>query len=1089
MRIGPFAGMWALAGALAAGGAVALAGIDPQRLAGIEARSIGPAGMSGRVTAIDAPASNPDIVYVGTATGGVWKSGNGGLTWTPIFDDQPVAAIGAVAVSPSNPDVVWVGTGEGNPRNSASVGDGVYRSLDAGETWTHVGLEGTERIHRIVVHPERPEVAWAAALGQAWGENPERGVFKTVDGGKSWEKVLFVDERTGAADLVIDPANPDKLIAAMWDYRRWPWFFRSGGPGSGMFVTLDGGATWRRLTVEDGLPPGDLGRIGVAFCRSQPQVVYALVEAETSALIRSDDGGASWVTVNRDPDIAPRPFYFADIRVDPEWPQRVYSLWSLLSVSNDGGKSFHAIAPFKDVHPDHHAMWIDPSNPRHIIAGNDGGVAISADRGATWRFVPNLPVAQFYHVAVDDDTPYHIYGGMQDNGSWRGPAVVWENGGIRNHHWQEVDFGDGFDTRPDPEDSMSGYAMSQEGYLRRFDLRTGVRKDIRPSAPAPEVELRFNWNSGLAVDPFEPATLYYGSQFVHRSTDRGESWSTISADLTGNDPERQRQADSGGLTPDVTGAENFTTIITITPSRVERGVLWVGTDDGRIHVTRDGGKSWTSVEGKLDGVPPGTWVPAIEASPHDGGTAFVVLDNHRRSDWTPYVYRTTNYGKSWTNLATGDLRGYALSILQDPVAPDVLFLGTEFGLYLSLDGGEAWLPWKHGVPTVSVMDLAFQARENDLVLGTHGRGAYVVDDISPLRSVTEEVLDAPIHLFEIADARQHWVRQTDAPRFAGHGEFRGTNRPYGALITFSLHDAGLPSAEALEELQDKERRDKAAAATNVAKTDDRAKDEKPDESAIPKATIVVRDDDGDEIRTFEAAVHEGLNRAVWNLRRDPFREPPRELFPWEEERLGPEVLPGTYMMNVTYGSQEASAELRVLPDSRIATSAAQREAKWRAILAAGALQETVADAVSRIVEVRSDALVVTRKIEARAKAAGKPKPDSDDPYADLTKAIERLKESLDTLERKLRIPPDTRGIVAEKDCLSKISYVRGSLQSSWDEPTATQIEYLDRARALLERTVAELNELFATEVAGFRSLVAESGFELVPEEPPLAVEN
>jgi photosystem II stability/assembly factor-like uncharacterized protein len=1079
--------MCALAGALSAAGTAALAGIDPERLAGIEARSVGPAGMSGRVTAIEALASDPDVVYVGTATGGVWKSSNGGLTWAPMFDDQPVAAIGAVAVAPSNPDIVWVGTGEGNPRNSASVGDGVYRSLDAGETWAHVGLEGTERIHRIVVHPDNADVAWVAALGQAWGENSERGVYKTVDGGKSWDKVLFVDERTGAADLVIDPSNPDKLIAAMWDYRRWPWFFRSGGPGSGMFVTLDGGDTWTRLTERDGLPPGELGRIGVAFCRTQPKTVYALVEAETSALIRSDDGGTSWVTVNRDPDIAPRPFYFADIRVDPEWPQRVYSLWSLLTVSNDGGKTFHPIAPFKDVHPDHHAMWIDPADPRHIIAGNDGGVAISADRGATWRFVPNLPVSQFYHVAVDYDLPYHIFGGMQDNGSWRGPGVVWENGGIRNYHWNEVDFGDGFDTRPDPKDSMAGYAMSQEGYLRRFNLRTGVRKDIRPSAPSAEVELRFNWNSGLAVDPFEPATLYYGSQFVHRSTDRGESWSVISGDLTANDPERQKQAESGGLTPDVTGAENFATVITIAPSPVERGVLWVGTDDGRIQVTRDGGKSWSSVEDGLGGVPAGTWVPAIEASPHDGGTAFVVLDNHRRSDWKPYVYRTTNYGRSWKSLASGNLRGYALSILQDPVDPDVLFLGTEFGLYLSLDGGGSWLPWKHGVPTVSVMDLALQPRENDLVVGTHGRGAYVIDDISPLRAVSEEILDQPIHVFGIANAQQYWVRQTDAPRFPGHGEFRGTNRPYGALITFSLNEDGLPSAEELEKLQDKERRDKAALKANVTKTDTRKKESKADEAAIPKATIVVRNGDGETIRKLETPVHRGVNRAVWDLRRDPFREPPRERRPWEEEPTGPEVLPGVYTVNVAYGAHDESAEVRVLPDPRIEISSAEREAKWKAIAAAGALQETVAKAVARIVEVRSDALVVTRKIEARTTPGEEPKPDSEGPYADLTKAIEHLNESLDSMERELWIPPDTRGIVAEKDCFSKVSYVRGSLQSSWDEPTATQLEYLERAEALLDKTVAKLNDLFSSEVVAFRKLVTEAGFELVPEEPPLEV--
>ncbi|HJX26887.1 MAG TPA: hypothetical protein VJ885_03165, partial [Thermoanaerobaculia bacterium] len=813
-----WAPLWAVGLALLA--SAASAAVDPSLLAGMKARSVGPAAMSGRIAAIDASVKDPDLIWVGAATGGVWKSTNGGLSWEPVFDDQPWAAIGAVAIDQNNPDVVWVGTGEGNPRNSVSVGGGIYRTLDGGRTWKLLGLEKTERIHRVILHPSDPRTAWAGAMGQVWGENPERGVFKTDDGGRSWRKVLYVDERTGAADLVADPSNPNKMIAAMWDYRRWPWFFRSGGPGSGLFITHDGGESWTRLTEEDGLPKGHLGRCGVAFAPSDPRIVYALVEAEKNALLRSDDGGRTWKTVNSDNDVSPRPFYYADIRVDPADPNRIYRLGGSLDVSTDGGKTFSTLAGFGAVHPDHHAMWINPNDPTHLWEGNDGGIAVSRDRGASWSFVGNLPVGQFYHVRVDMERPYNLYGGMQDNGSWKGPNTAWEQGGIRNHHWSEVGFGDGFDTAPDPRDAMRGYAMSQEGFLMRWDLRTGERKDIRPAPPEGEDDLRFNWNAALAIDPFEPDTIYYGSQYVHKSTDRGDSWTLISGDLTTDKAEWQQQSRTGGLTLDVTGAENFTTIIALAPSPLERGVLWAGTDDGRLHVTRDGGKTWTSVEKNLRGVPENTWIPHVEPSRHDAGTAFVVLDNHRRSDQAVYVYKTTDYGRTWTSLATRDLRGYALSIVQDPVDRDLLFLGTELGLYASLDGGRGWMRWTHGVPTVSVMDMVIHPREHDLVLGTHGRAFYVLDDIRPLRDLTEEVQKKPLHLFQIPDAQQYRVAQGVGERFPGSDEYRGESRPYGALLTFSLNAPGLPHPveEKERERKERERAATAARARAVAET-------------------------------------------------------------------------------------------------------------------------------------------------------------------------------------------------------------------------------------------------------------------------------
>ncbi len=564
--------------------------LDVSKLAGMKARSIGPAGMSGRVTDIEVDPSDKNRIYVAAAAGGIWKSINGGITWQPIFDNQRVASVGAVAVDPTNSDVIWAGSGEGNHRNSVSVGNGIYKSVDGGVTWRHSGLEKTERIHRVLIHPRRPQTVYVAAVGQMWGENPQRDIFKTTDGGQTWKKVLYVNPRTGAADLVMDPHNPDKLIAAMWEHRRWPWAFQSGGPGSGIYLTFDGGETWSRRTGKAGLPAGELGRIGLAIADNRPNIVYALVEAEKSALLRSEDGGVNWSVVNDSPGINPRPFYYADIYVDPQNENRIYSLHSRLNRSEDGGKSFRSVVESSRIHGDKHALWIDPDDSAHLIDGSDGGVAISRDMGATWRFIENLPLAQFYHIAVDDLQPYNVYGGLQDNGSWRGPSRVLHNRGIFSWHWQRVGSGDGFDTIPDaahPE--RFGYSMSQGGNLRRFDLLTGERRVVKPVHPDGK-PLRFNWNAAIAQDPFDASAIYFGSQFLHRSRDNGQSWEILSPDLTTNDPEKQKQLDSGGLTYDVTGAENYTTIVTIAPSPVQQDVIWVGTDDGNVQLTRNGGK-------------------------------------------------------------------------------------------------------------------------------------------------------------------------------------------------------------------------------------------------------------------------------------------------------------------------------------------------------------------------------------------------------------------------------------------------------------------------------------------------------------------
>jgi leukotriene A-4 hydrolase/aminopeptidase len=1074
----------------------AFADIDPDMLAGMKARSIGPAAMSGRIASIESVENNPDVIFVGAATGGVWKSTNGGVTWSPIFDDQKVAAIGAVAVFQPNPDIVWVGTGEGNVRNSASVGNGIYKSLDGGQTWSHLGLDKSERIHRILLHPSNPNIAYAAALGQEWGENPDRGVFKTEDGGKTWKKVLYVNEKTGAADLAMDPSNPEKLIAAMWEFRRWPWFFKSGGPYSGLFITTDGGQNWKKLTEEDGLPKGELGRIGVAFSKSNPMVVYALVEAEKSAMIRSEDGGKKWKAMNEEPDVANRPFYYADIRVDPEYPNRVYDLQSLVRVSNDNGKTFEVLVPFRSVHPDHHAMWINPKDATHIILGNDGGVAISNDRGVTWRFVENLPVAQFYHINVDMDTPYNIYGGMQDNGSWRGPSRVWENGGIRNHHWDEVGFGDGFDTSPHPKNSRQGYSMSQEGYLMRWDLGTGERKSIRPAGPD-NVKLRFNWNTGFAQDPFEADTIYYGSQFIHKSTNRGDNWTIISPDLTSNNPEWQKQDESGGLTLDVTGAENFTTIISIAPSRKQKDVIWVGTDDGRIHVTRDGGKSWESVEKNVKGVPANTWVPHIEPSTYDASSAFVVFDNHRRSDWTPYVYFTSDYGKSWKSLGTKDLWGYCLSIKQDPVKPELIFLGTEFGLYVTLDGGKKWYKWKHGIPTVSSMDLAIHPRDYDLIVATHGRSAYVLDDITPLRSLTESTMKEPLHLYESANAQQYETKQPAGARFPGSTEFIGENRKYGALLTYSLNVEGLPlpDEEKEKERKESERSKKLEeklkkSETVQPKKEDIVPAEAPEEfekGKGPEVEIKISNSEDKVIRTFKAPARMGLNRAVWDLRMDPFKEPPKDE-PGESffDQGGPEVLPGTYKVAIKYKDHEAKGQINVVADPRFKLSDSERKAKFDAILKLGKLRETAATAIERIINTRSDVDVVLKKVDALDKEWKKNNPDlKDTPHKALAEAARNLKKELTAAEKNLWSPPNTKGIPPDTDVWSKISTANFFLSSSWDQPTEAQLTYLAQAEKLLNQRIHETNQLFETKVSAFRKQVEDAKILLLPTFEPL----
>ena len=849
----------------------------------MEPRNIGPAGMSGRVTCIAVHPDRPTTIYAGAASGGLWVSENNGQTWSPIFENEAVASVGAIAIDPKHPDIIYVGTGEGNPRNSQTSGYGLYKSYDGGANWELLGLEETRTIHRIIINPENTDEVFVGATGVAWGEGP-RGVFKSTDGGKTWDKSLYIDAKTGAGDLVMDPSNPKKLIAAMWEYRRWPWFFKSGGPSSGLYITHDGGENWKKMTDKEGLPKGDLGRMGLAISPSNPNKVYALIETgKKNGLYASSNGGAKWYKVSEDEQTGNRPFYYADLRVDPQNEDRIYSLWTYVTRSDDGGKSWKTITPYSTVHPDHHAMWIDPVNPSHVIEGNDGGMNISYDYGETWYFVENLPLAQFYHINVDDHLPYNVYGGMQDNGSWMGPAYSLTVDGIRNEEWSELFFGDGFDVVPVPGRTDAVYAQSQEGNVGLVNTKTGYSELIKPVHPEGE-KLRFHWNAPIALDPFAPETsLYFGSQYIHKSTDNGKNWTIISPDLTTNDPEKQKQLESGGLTYDVTGAENHTCVIAIAPSPLDQNEIWSGSDDGKLFVTTDGGANWTDLSKKLKGLPEGAWIPQIRASEYEKGTAWVVVNDYRRNNWSAYLYKVEDYGKKVTRVVDdSDVFGPVLSVLQDPVEPNLLWVGGEYGLYVSTNGGGTFQKWDKNMPTVQVMDLAFQKREKDLVLGTFGRGAWVLDDVEPLRQLAAANDFSEPTFFTPPTAYQWERKQSPGVRFAASATFRGENRPFGARFK-----AYLPEV---------------------------AEDNKK------KMRVDYQDASGDTIYTQYVKVSEGLNSWRWAMWQSGQRYPEFKIRQQKEQQSDPRgatVLPGTYTVTMSFGDAVASQNVEVRQDPRM----------------------------------------------------------------------------------------------------------------------------------------------------------------------------
>ena len=858
---------------------------DFNLLKNLKIRNVGPANMSGRITAIDAVRSNPITIYVGAASGGVWKSENGGSSWKPIFEEQPTQNIGAIAIQQSDPKVIWVGTGEGNPRNSMNLGMGIFKSEDSGHTWKHMGLTSTKTIHRIIIDPRDPNTVYVGAMGDPFAPDSSRGVYKSIDGGKHWKQILFTTTSAGVADMVMHDSTPDKLFVAMYEHRRTPYSFVSGGKGSGIYLSLDGGNKWEKLSEAHGLPAGELGRAGMAIAPSNPSRMYAKVEAKKNALYRSDDGGMHWKMINDKPRFTNnRPFYFQDLAVDTKDPDRLYNIYQPLSVSYDGGVSFDPTPMIpadetKGIHADFHAMWIDPNDAHHFIIGGDGGLGITNDHGKTWYFPETIPVAQFYHVSADHETPFNVYGGMQDNGNWSGPAYTWKRGGIRTLYWQYLVGGDGFHIAPDLEDPRFGYGTSQNGDLYRYDKTTGYYQSIAPPAPDNKTYLRFNWNAGFAKDPFNANGAFYGSQFLHRTSDKGANWSIISHDLTTNNPEHQKR-DYGGLTLDISGAENYNTIISIAPSHLDKNIIWVGTDDGQVQVTDNNAGTWNNVTKNIVGLPSESWIAQIHASRYEKGTAWVMANNYRKGDHATYLFKTIDFGKTWTNVAdVNQVKGYALTFIQDPVERKLVFLGTENGLWVSLNEGKDWIQFKNNFPSVSTMDLVIQEKESALVVGTFGRAIWVLDDLKSLREVAANRVNKKITALPMNKTVQVKGLFIAPPGniWTGFGTtFEGENRPFQkTAIPFYINDV-------------------------IGKND--------------SVQVVIKNNSGDTIRKlFQYSITQGLNYINWKLDEESISAV--GLSDSDESR-GIPVLPGIYSVVLKYKEVEDSNTVQVISDPR-----------------------------------------------------------------------------------------------------------------------------------------------------------------------------
>jgi len=979
----------------------------------LEWRSIGPANMGGRTADVEGVPGNANIVYVATGSGGLWKTVNGGATWKPIFERQGTFSIGDIALAPGNPDVVWVGTGESNLRNSVSFGDGVYKSTDGGKNWQHMGLKDTEHISAIVIHPHNPDIVYAGALGHAFAANDERGVFMTTDGGKTWTKTLYIDREHGVSDLEIDPANPNILYAGMWSFERKPWTHRSGSEKGGVFKSIDGGRTWNKLT--NGLPKL-LGRIGVRVAPSNPNVVYAIVESKDGTLYRSDDRGETFKQVSKQSNIVSRGFYYARVRVDPNNENHVYAVASGLFESIDGGKSFRSITG--KTHIDYHAFWQDTKNPKRMWVGEDGGIAVSNDGGETWEPVYNMPLGQFYQIHADNRLPfYYVMGGLQDNGAWTGPSRTREPAGIMNDDWRMVSFGDGFYILNHADDPELYISESQGGEIVRTDFRTREQQQVNPwgrgsgDGPALGEKYRFNWNSPILLSPHDKNTLYFGGNVVFKSTDFGKTWEQISPDLTTNNPEKQKDA-GGPIAFENSTAEYHTTIISLAESPMQKGQIWAGTDDGNLQVTNDGGKNWTNIVGNISGLAANSPVSHVEPSRTSAQAAYVAFDRHMFDDFRPYIFKTSDGGKSWQSVS-GNLppKAYVQVVREDPKNSNLLYAGTELGLFASYNGGREWIALNlKNLPNVSVHDILVHPRENDLVLATHGRSVWILDDASPIQQMTRAILNSNAHLFPVRPGLRF------ASRFTRYGigdkAFAGPNPPYGALITYFL------------------------------KT-------KPDDKTTFK--IQVFDQNGKLVQELDKPAKEkGLNRMNWNLRYGgaEVRRPPTE----EETAFGgpprgPHVLPGSYTVKLIVGDQTFEQPVEVRLDPTISVPAADLQAQLDLQIKLRDMQ-SAANSALRFLDSLEEQLKHT---QTTAKNLNK------EPDKEMMKALEDYIKQINALQDRLARRSEGLGFPGKSQVVNKIGDIFFGMDGTNAAPTAAQRQYYQEIQPEFRERMTEAN--------------------------------
>ena len=1016
-------------------GAASAQSFDSAAVSGLDVRNIGSATMSGRIAAVDGRQRKDGKIslLVGSASGGVWGSDDGGTTFKPVFDKQPVQSIGAVAIDPSNPDNMWVGTGESWTRNSVSVGNGVYKSTDGGSTWTHVGLPATERITRIIIHPKNGNIVYVCAPGPLWSDSPDRGLYKTTDGGKTWSLILKgANLSTGCSSVAMDPANPEHLLAGTWDFRRKPYEFRSGGngpdalSGSRFAESRDGGRTWTDLNAGNrkGLPPQPWGRLEIAYAPSNPKRVYAFVENVRPALFVSDNGGLTWEERDRSQGMVWRPFYFGRIVVDPKNPDRLFKMGFSVTVSDDGGKSFSNAAG--GSHGDWHDVWINPNNTKTIVGGDDGGLWTTYDGGVKWVKSWNLPVSQFYHVSTDMKDPYQVYGGLQDNSSWVGDQEY--PGGITNNRWENLYGGDGFWAFADPSDPNFAYAEYQGGHISRINRKTLESRNIQPMAQYKE-KLRYNWNTPIALSPNEKGTIYIGSQFLFRSRDHGVTWDRISPDLSTNDPIRQRQEQSGGITVDNSSAEMNTTIYSISESPKAAGQIWVGTDDGNVQLTRDGGRNWTNVTASL-GMPQGNWISWVEASRFDPAVAYVTDDRHSYGDMQPYVYRTTDYGRTWQRIVgpgTAGVRGYAHVIKEDRLNPNILFLGTEFGLFVSLNRGASWAQFKpNNFPDgLAVRDIALQEREDDLVLATHGRGIWVIDDISPLRSLTAATLASEATLIPGGPIEQRI--QGGGGWAEGDATFSGDNPPNGATITYYQK------------------------ARHV----------------IGRMKLEILDSEGKVVDEIPASKRRGLNRVNWSMRTKPPVVPPAASLAGSSA-FGERFLPGNYTVRLTKAGKVSTEPLSLTLDKRATFTLADRQAQFAASERVKAMFERMSKVVAQINDVRAQAGAIAAK---------------DSMPADLKASATALSGKADALRKEIVATKEGGAITGEERLREHVDEIFGAINSVEDRPTAYQTARIDALDRELKEVEAQWAALQAGDVAAFNSRLRAANL------PPLTIAN